>query len=145
MGYESDTVVLFPQTTLTATGTVTGPQFFGSDWQRGYLYGIFGTVVGTTPTVLPFFQVSPNNGTTWIGASGAGAGGLITNTLQGLGTTITAITATTGGTFIIPVGAAIANAFPGTLFRLQMTVGGTPTSVPLIVYGDFQKWVPDST
>ena len=145
MGYETDTVVLYPQTTIVATGTVTGPSFGASDWQRGYIYGIFGTVVGTTPTVLPFFQVSPNNGTTWIGASGAAASGLITNTLNGTGTTIAAITATTGGSFIIPVGGSLAAAFPGSLIRLQMTVGGTPTSVPLIVYGDFQKWVPDAT
>lgn len=144
MGYESDIVTLYPQTTIVATGTVTGPAFFGSDWVRGYVIGKFGTVVGTTPTVLPFFQVSVDNGATWIGASGAAGAGLITNTLNGLGTTITAITATTGGTFIIPVGGS-QQGYPGTQFRLAMTVGGTPTSVPTVVFGDFQKWVADST
>jgi hypothetical protein len=140
MGYESDLVKLYPQTTLTAAATTNGPSFGASDWQRGYVYGIFGTIVGS-PTILPFFQVSPDGGTTWLGASGAAAAGAITNPLNGTGTTITAITAVTGASFIIPVNGG----FPGSLIRLALTAGGTVTSCPIIVYGDFQKWVADAT
>lgn len=144
MGYETDTVTFF-NTTWNATGTFNSPSFGATDWQRGYLYAVCGTVTGTTPTFLPFFQVSPDNGTTWIGASGAAAAGLITNTLQGNGTTITAITASTGASFIIPVWGISGQGFPGSQIRLAVTVGGTTPVIPIRLYGDFQKWVPDST
>jgi hypothetical protein len=140
IGYETDIVKLYPQTTLVATGTTTGPAFGASDWQRGYIYGVFGTIVGS-PTVLPFLQVSPDGGTTWIGASGAAAAGLITNPLNGTGTAITAITAVTGASFIVPVNGG----FPGSYIRLALTAAGTVTSCPIIVYGDFQKWVADNS
>ena len=140
MGYETSLVKLYPQTTLAAAATTYGPAFGGSDWVRGYIYGVFGTIVGS-PTILPFLQVSPDNGTTWIGASGAASAGLITNPLNGTGTTITAITAVTGASFIIPV----QGGFPGSYIRLGLTAGGTVTSCPIIVYGDFQKEIPDNT
>lgn len=140
MGYETDLVQLYPQTTLAAAATTYGPAFGASDWQRGYIYGIFGTITGS-PTILPFLQVSPNNGTTWIGASGAASAGLITNPLNGTGTTITAITAVTGASFIIPV----QGGFPGSYIRLGLTAGGTVTSCPIIVYGDMQKWIADAS
>lgn len=131
---------MYPQTTLAAAATTFGPAFSASDWQRGYIYGVFGTIVGS-PTILPFLQVSPDNGTTWIGASGAAAAGLITNPLNGTGTAITAITAVTGASFIIPVNGG----FPGSYIRLGLTAGGTVTSCPIIVYGDWQKYVPDNS
>ena len=140
IGYESDVVKLYPQTTLAAAATTYGPAFSAADWVRGYIYGIFGTIAGT-PTILPFLQVSPDNGTTWIGASGAAAAGLITNPLNGVGTTITAITAVTGASFIIPVNGG----FPGSYIRLGITAGSTVTSCPIIVYGDFQKVIPDNS
>lgn len=140
MGYESSLVKMYPQTTLAAAATTYGPAFGASDWQRGYIYGIFGTIVGS-PTILPFLQVSPDNGTTWIGASGAAANGLITNPLNGTGTTIAAITAVTGASFVIPV----QGGFPGSYIRLGLTAGGTVTSCPVIVYGDWQKYVPDNS
>ena len=141
MGYITSLVKLYPQTTLAAAATTYGPAFSAADWQRGYIYGIFGTITGT-PTILPFLQVSPDNGTTWIGASGAAAAGLITNPLNGTGTAITAITPAAGGsTFIIPVNGG----FPGSYIRLGLVAGGTVTSCPIIVYGDFQKYVPDNS
>jgi hypothetical protein len=140
LGYETSQIKLYPQTTLAAAATTYGPAFGGSDWVRGYIYGIFGTIVGS-PTILPFLQVSPDNGTTWIGASGAASAGLITNPLNGTGTTITAITAVTGASFIIPV----QGGFPGSYIRLGLTAGGTVTSCPIIVYGDLQKWVADAS
>jgi hypothetical protein len=140
MGYEADIVTLYPQTTLVAGGTTYGPSFSASDWQRGYIYGVFGTIVGS-PTVLPFLQVSPNGGTTWIGTTGPAAAGVVMNTLENMGTTITAITAVTGASFIIPVN----NGFPGSLVRVGLVAAGTVTSCPVIVYGDFQKWVADAT
>lgn len=140
MGYISSLVKMYPQTTLAAAATTYGPAFSSADWQRGYLYGIFGTIAGT-PTILPFLQVSPDNGTTWLGASGAAAAGLITNPLNGTGTTITAITAVTGASFIIPVNGG----FPGSYIRLGLTAGSTVTSCPIVVYGDWQKYVPDNS
>jgi hypothetical protein len=140
LGYETSQIKLYPQTTLAAAATTYGPAFGGSDWVRGYIYGIFGTIVGS-PTILPFLQVSPDNGTTWIGASGAASAGLITNPLNGTGTTITAITAVTGASFIIPV----QGGFPGSYIRLGLTAGGTVTSCPIVVYGDLQKWVADAS
>jgi hypothetical protein len=140
MGYLTDVVKLYPQTTLVATGTTNGPAFSGAGFVRGYVYGIFGTIVGS-PTVIPFIQVSPDGGTTWIGASGAAAAGLITNPLNGVGTAITAITAVTGASFMIPINGG----FPGSLFRLALTAGGTVTSCPIIVYGDLQKWMADNS
>lgn len=140
MGYLSDIVKLYPQTTLVAGGTTTGPAFSGSGFVRGYIYGIFGTIVGS-PTILPFIEVSPDGGTTWVGASGAATAGLVTNPLNGVGTTIAAITAGTGNSFIIPINGG----FPGSLFRLALTAAGTVTSCPIVVYGDLQKWMADNS
>jgi hypothetical protein len=140
VGYVTNLVKLYPQTTLAAAATTYGPAFSAADWVRGYIYGIFGTIAGT-PTILPFLQVSPDNGVTWIGASGAAAAGLITNPLNGVGTTITAITAATGASFIIPVNGG----FPGSYIRLGITADSTVTSCPIIVYGDFQKVIPDNS
>jgi hypothetical protein len=138
MGYESDTVTLL-NATVTASGA--GQSFGASDWVRGYLYVVFGTVTGTSPTFLPYLQVSPDNGTTWLGASGAGSAGLIANTQVGTGTAVTAIAVTSNLTAIIPVNTG----FPGSNIRLAYTVGGTTPSMPVKVYGDFQKWVADNS
>lgn len=145
MGFQSSVIKVYDNT-ITATGNTNGASQNGSNLSHGFLYGVFGTVTGTTPTVLPFIQVSPDNGTTWIGAAGAAAAGLISSPLQGTGTAVTAITAATAGTFIIPInGSGGGNGFPGSLWRVVVTAGGTPTSVPLKIYADFQKWFADNS
>ena len=138
MGYESDTQLVLSGT-FTATGV--GSSFGASDWVRGFMYVVFGTVTGTTPTFLPYLQVSPDNGTTWIGASGAASAGLVNSTGVDTGTAVTAISAATAGTAIIPINSG----FPGSLCRVAYTIGGTTPSIAVKVYMDMQKWLADSS
>lgn len=130
MGYETDVVTLVNAQTLTASG-VSALTFSGSDWVRGHLLVKWGAVSGTSPTFQPFFQMSPDNGTTWIGAAGAA------NPLGNI-TAVTPVASTNVYLCAVPT-------FPGTLFRLAWTIGGTTPSMVTTVIGDFQKWLADST
>jgi hypothetical protein len=78
-------------------------------------------VSGTTPTLAPVIQTSPDNGTTWFSLATAEMTGQTAN-----------ITAT--GQYRTSSVAPI-----GMMTRLRMTIGGTTPSFTLVAYAIYEK------
>jgi hypothetical protein len=110
MGLKSDTFVLQTSGAQTASGTSTTTVDV-SAYETGALLVNVSAASGTSPTLVPFLQVSPDNGTTWFGASGAGNPiGSVSN-----------ITGTSANYYNVPN-------YVGGLVRLGWTIGGTTPS-----------------
>src|SRR5512139_3851285 len=109
MGLKSDFFSLAASAARTASGTGTLTADL-SAYEDGALLINVTAATGTTPTLRPFLQVSPDGGTTWYGsatASPCAAGADIT---------------TTGTYYYDFTGHA------GALTRLAWTIGGTTPS-----------------
>jgi hypothetical protein len=113
VGLKSDIITIVSGSVITATGQTAS--FDISAYEALAILVNATAVSGTTPSLTPFLQISPDGGTTWFGTASGPAGG-------------TAMTAT--GQQYIGVGAN----YLGGVARLAYTVSGTTPSFTITAY-----------
>jgi hypothetical protein len=73
MGLKSDIVTLVSGSVVTATGQTSTVDISGYE-DLAVLVSV-ASVSGTTPSLTPYLQISPDGGTTWFGTASGPAGG----------------------------------------------------------------------
>lgn len=135
MGLYQSTTVLFNQT-ITTAATFNSSSFSAANFSGGAVsYTTYGTVAGTTPTVVLALQVSADGGATWQNVPATG--GSLTDAL-----TVGSATPATNG---VVVKTTTGTVYVGNLLRFTVTTTGTALSIPIKVTLDAHKTYPDNS